>query len=214
MSTDPRCQNPECPVPENERPRGACRIPNFRNRKRGSTACTAFVPAEPAGQPTAEDCDRYRADVGLPLPAPKQGCSYGYVKTWDDKPGTICKNPLPCAEHPTDPRCVDGHDWTHDAPDQTGPHWYCRRCGRHQVDWSADRPTPEQGCEHEPELLHIKEVARSYGYAVLPADVVAQVRAFIRVAKDNAFGGGPPPKTADDNRRIYADALLALLPKP
>ena len=49
---------------------------------------------------------------------------------------------------------------------------------------------------------------------VLPADVVAQVRAFIRVAKDNAFGGGPPPKTADDNRRIYADALLALLPKP
>ena len=141
MSTDPRCQNPECPVPENERPRGACRIPNFRNRKRGSTACTAFVPAEPAGQPTAEDCDRYRADVGLPLPA------------------------------------------------------------------------PEQGCEHEPELLHIKEVARSYGYAVLPADVVAQVRAFIRVAKDNAFGGGPPPKTADDNRRIYADALLAALPK-
>ena len=111
MSTDPRCQNPECPVPENERPRGACRIPNFRNRKRGSTACTAFVPAEPAGQPTAEDCDRYRADVGLPLPA------------------------------------------------------------------------PEQGCEHEPELLHIKEVARSYGYAVLPADVVGAVRALVEKAQ-------------------------------
>lgn len=82
----------------------------------------------------SDDCSK-SAD-NAPEASPGERCGYGYPV------GTPCPNTMPCLVHPTDKRCVDGHDWHHDAPKSVGPHYYCDRCGRIQSTRPGDLPVP------------------------------------------------------------------------